>query len=139
MSMGFSTSWSSIYKIVPDYYLQVMDKQVRNKLNQHAKLISEIRLETAELKKNLIRLSDLAESNRIIIGLMRRPLWKKILGMDQFDQNFEPNLQNMKQLFYFLLFIINISVAFGQEPPTSFCKVAFSITGEVENLDLETL
>lgn len=59
-----------------------MEKDVRNELNQHANLIGEIRLETAELKKNLIRLSDVAESNRRIIDLMRRPLWKKILGLD---------------------------------------------------------
>ncbi|MEM9338575.1 MAG: hypothetical protein AAGA66_07580 [Bacteroidota bacterium] len=62
--------------------LGVMDKEIRNELNQHANLIGEIRLETAELKKNLIRLSDLAESNRTIIDLMRRPLWKKVLGLD---------------------------------------------------------
>ena len=55
---------------------------MRNEFNQHANLIGEIRLETAELKKNLIRLSDVAESNRKIIDLMRRPLWKKILGLD---------------------------------------------------------
>ena len=59
-----------------------MEKDVRNEFNQHANLIGEIRLETAELKKNLIRLSDVAESNRKIIDLMRRPLWKKILGLD---------------------------------------------------------
>ncbi|MEM0939698.1 MAG: hypothetical protein AAF600_15755 [Bacteroidota bacterium] len=58
-----------------------MDKDIRNELNQHANLIGEIRLETAELKKNLIRLSDVAESNRRIFDLMRRPLWKKILGL----------------------------------------------------------
>ena len=59
-----------------------MDKEVRNELNQHANIIGEIRLETAELKKNLIRLSDLAESNRKLIDLMRRPLWKKLLGIE---------------------------------------------------------
>ena len=50
-----------------------MDKETRNELNQHTNIIGEIRLETAELKKNLIRLSDLTESNRKIIDLMRRP------------------------------------------------------------------
>lgn len=44
-----------------------MEKDVRNELNQHANVIGEIRLETAELKKNLIRLSDLAESNKKVI------------------------------------------------------------------------
>lgn len=55
-----------------------MEKDIRNELNQHANVIGEIRLETAELKKNLIRLSDLVESNKI----MRRPLWKKVFGID---------------------------------------------------------
>ena len=59
-----------------------MDKETRNELNQHTNIIGEIRLETAELKKNLIRLSDLTESNRKIIDLMRRPWWKKFLGVD---------------------------------------------------------
>ena len=59
-----------------------MEKDVRNELNQHANVIGEIRLETAELKKNLIRLSDLAKSNKKVINLMRRPLWKKVFGID---------------------------------------------------------
>ncbi|MEM6734681.1 MAG: hypothetical protein AAF620_01305 [Bacteroidota bacterium] len=59
-----------------------MDKEVRNEFNQFANVIGEIRMETAELKKNLVRLSDVAESNKKIIDLMRRPLWKKIFGID---------------------------------------------------------
>ncbi|MEM9324759.1 MAG: hypothetical protein AAGA85_03850 [Bacteroidota bacterium] len=59
-----------------------MDKEIRNELNQHANIIGEIRLEITELKNNLIRLSDVAESNKKVIDLMRRPLWKKFLGIE---------------------------------------------------------